>query len=86
MTTKHVTVQEHATSGLDEHQEPGRRDEVHKTVADGLVLVEVDAIVGKVELAGTAGVWRTFDVCAGHCGSGAFRQGFDSPGRRAVEL
>ena len=65
MTTKHVTVQEHATSGLDEHQEPGRRDEVHKTVADGLVLVEVDAIVGKVELAATAGVWRTFDVCAG---------------------
>ena len=45
MTTKHVTVQEHATSGLDEHQEPGRRDEVHKTVADGLVLVEVDAVV-----------------------------------------
>ena len=70
----------------DEHQEPGCRDEVHKTVADGLVLVEVDAIVGKVELAGTAGVWRTFDVCAGHCGSRAFRQGFDSPGGQAVEL
>ena len=47
MTTKHVVVQEHATAGLDEHQEPGCRDEVHKTVADGLVLVEVNAVVVK---------------------------------------
>ena len=54
-----------AAEDHDEDQEPGCRDEVHKAVADGLVLVEVDAIVGKVELAATAGVWRTFDVCAG---------------------
>jgi hypothetical protein len=30
-----------------------------------MVLAEIDAVVCEVVLARTAGVWRTFDVCAG---------------------
>jgi hypothetical protein len=51
-------------SQSDKDQEPAAAL-VDQIEADKMVLAKIDAVVREVVLARTAGVWRTFDVCAG---------------------
>jgi hypothetical protein len=85
VVARDVLVKESAAAGLtktksqvDKDQEPAAAA-VDEPVADRMLLAKVDAVVREVGLARTAGVWRTFDVCAGHCGGGVCRQSCQSP-------
>jgi hypothetical protein len=56
VTPRDVVMQESATAGPHEHQQPGCRDEVNEAIADRLVLAKINAVVGEVVLSRADGV------------------------------